>query len=146
MFPVSQDLPPALAAANAEPGAGGKSFLFDFKRGDFVLRDGRVAVPDDEAAIRVWIEKILRTEKGRTPIYYGTRYGIQLEDLLVGGSFPAAFVESELKREIEEALTQHAKIQGISNMAVDRTTGKVAASFTVDLVGGGSVEGGVTYG
>lgn len=41
-----------------------KSYLFDFGSGDFVVRDGKLVECDGIDAIKVWTEKILRTEKG----------------------------------------------------------------------------------
>ena len=58
--------------------SGTKSYLFDFDRGDFVVRDGKLIECDGIDAIKVWIEKILRTEKGRYPIYDNTEYGCHL--------------------------------------------------------------------
>ncbi len=58
MFPRTQDLPDA---TNVEMLTAGKSFLFDFKAGDFVVRDGKLVECDGMDAIKVWIEKILRT-------------------------------------------------------------------------------------
>lgn len=146
MFPVSNDLPASAATATAGASIGGKSFLFDFKKGDFVVQDGRLVASDDLDAVMVWVEKIIRTEKGRFPIYDGTTYGIQLEDLLIGGSFPPDFIESELKREVEEALTQHPKITGVSDLTIDRgADGVVAVSFTILFVGGATVERKVAF-
>lgn len=40
--------------------SGTKSYLFDFDRGDFVVRDGKLIECDGIDAIKVWIEKIKR--------------------------------------------------------------------------------------
>lgn len=39
MFPRTQDLPDV---TNAETVMSGKSFLFDFTAGDFIIRDGKL--------------------------------------------------------------------------------------------------------
>lgn len=44
------------------------------------MRDGKLVECDGIDAIKVWIEKILRTEKNRYKIYDGTDYGCQIED------------------------------------------------------------------
>ena len=115
MFPTANM--PEAAATGTAVSAMGASFLFDFSKGDFVLENGRVVQADD---ITVWIEKILRTEKKRYKIYDGTNYGITLEDLIIGTNYNISFTESELKREVEEALTQHPRITGITNFTVTR--------------------------
>ena len=62
MFPNSTDI-----TINNETQilSGTKSYIFDFTTGDFVVRDGKLIECDGISAIKVWIEKILRTEKGR---------------------------------------------------------------------------------
>ena len=45
--------------------SGTKSYMFDFENGDFVVRDGKLIKCDSIDAIKVRIEKIFRTEKGR---------------------------------------------------------------------------------
>ena len=117
---------------------GTRSFLFDFDLGDFVVRDGKLIECDGLDAIKVWIEKILRTEKGRFKIYDETEYGARLEDLIVGNNYSLAFIESELKREIEEALLQNPQIGAVTNMKITREIN----SLTVELEVITSDEGG----
>ena len=50
--------------SQTESNNGTKTYLFDFDKGDFVIRDGKLVECDGVDAIKVWIEKILRTEKG----------------------------------------------------------------------------------
>ncbi|MCK9479713.1 MAG: DUF2634 domain-containing protein [Firmicutes bacterium] len=106
-----------------------RSFLFDFSNGDFVVKDGKLVETDD---ITMWIEKILRTEKGRFKIYSDTDYGCHLEDLIIGSNYPISFVESELKREIEDALLQNPNIKAISNFALLRTKSGITVSLEVE--------------
>ena len=128
MFPITQDLTDVTAANTA---VTGKSFLFDFEKGDFVVQNGKLVKCDGMEAIKVWIEKILRTEKNRFEIYEDTEYGCQIEDLLIGNNYPVAFIESELKREIEDALLQHPKITAISNFTLERGTNSITVSLEV---------------
>ena len=129
MFPKTQDLTVAVAEDTA---AVGKSFLFDFTAGEFVIRDGKLVECDGMEAIKTWIEKILRTEKGRFAIYSGTDYGCHLEDLIVGSNFSAAFIESELKREVADSLLQNPQITGISNFEIMRGTNSITVSMEVN--------------
>ncbi|AOT70691.1 DUF2634 domain-containing protein [Geosporobacter ferrireducens] len=113
----------------------GKSFLFDFQQGDFVLRDGRLIKTDGIEALKVWIMKVLKTERGKFKIYEDTDYGTGLEDL-IGQTLPRDFVESELKREIRTALEKHPMIKSISNLNLSIDGEKVMIEFTVNLVQG----------
>jgi len=113
----------------------GKSFQFDFTSGDFVLSDGKVVVIDELAALKVWVEKIIRTERFRYRLYArddGNEYGITLADL-IGTVLPSAFVEAELKREIKEALTRHPRIAGVSNLSTIRDDARITISFSLNL-------------
>ena len=130
MFPSSTDI----AIDNkSDTSSGTKSYLFDFENGDFVVRDGKLIECDSIDAIKVWIEKILRTEKGRYPIYDNTEYGCHLEDLIIGNSYTAEFIEAELKREIEDALKQNPQIISVTNFNITRNTNAITVTLEVVL-------------
>ena len=112
---------------------GTKTYLFDFDKGDFVVRDGKLVVCDGVEAIRVWIEKIIRTEKSRYPIYDGTEYGCHLEDLIIGNNYTVEFIEAELKREIEEALLQNPQISNVSGFQLTRDANSITVTLEVYL-------------
>ena len=130
MFPNSTDImiPNENIASN-----GTKSYLFDFGSGDFVVRDGKLVECDGIDAIKVWIEKILRTEKGRYAIYADTEYGCHLEDLIIGNSYTVEFIEAELKREIEDALKQNPQITSVTNFNITRNTNAITVTLEVVL-------------
>lgn len=127
--------------SKAEP--YGKSFLFDFQQGDFVIRDGRLIKIEGIEAIKVWIMKIMKTEKDKYKIYEGTDYGTELKNL-IGQNLPRDFVDSELKREIKAALERHPMISHISNLQISRDEAKVILEFTVNLVEGNTFQQEVT--
>ena len=129
MFPKTQDL---TVIAAEDTAASGKSFLFDFTAGDFVISDGKLIECEGIDAIKVWIEKILRTEKGRFRIYNDTDYGCRIEDLLVGSNYPVEFIEAELKREIEDALKQNLNILSVSNFNIERSASGITVSMEVE--------------
>jgi phage baseplate assembly protein W len=111
----------------------GKSFLFDFDKGDFVLVNGGLVEADLKTSIKVWIQKILRTELNRYKIYEGSEYGIQLEDL-IGSSLSSAFIDSEIKREVNEKLTLHPKIDYLSEFNIDKSNTTMKISFKVVVI------------
>ena len=113
--------------------SGTKSYLFDFDRGDFVVRDGKLVECDSIDAIKVWIEKILRTENGRYSIYADTEYGCHLEDLIIGNSYTVEFIEAELKREIENALKQNSQIKSVTNFQIIRSKHSITVTLEVVL-------------
>ena len=137
MFPETKEI----SFASSSGSYGTKSFLFDFDTGDFVVRDGKLIECDGIEAVKVWIEKILRTEKGRFKIYDNTEYGAHLEDLIIGNSYTVAFIESELKREIEDAILQSPQIRSVSNIKITRGINSLTVELEVKLndTGGNSI-------
>ena len=129
MFPNSTDI---ILDNESNTSIGTKSYMFDFENGDFVVRDGKLIECDGIESIKVWIEKILRTEKGRYPIYDNTEYGCHLEDLIIGNSYTAEFIEAELKREIQDALKQNPRITLVTNFKISRN--KNAITVTLEVV------------
>lgn len=87
---------------------------------------------DDLEAMRQVVFKILNTERYRY-IIYSWDYGIELEDLY-GES--VAYVCSELKRRINEALEVDDRIIGTENFEFEIGKGVVTAKFTVNTVFG----------
>ena len=129
MFPNSIDI---TLDNESNISSGTKTFLFDFNSGDFALCDGKLIECDGIDAVKVWIEKILRTEKDRYKIYDNTEYGCHLEDLIIGNSYTAEFIEAELKREIEDALKQNSRITSVTNFKISRN--KNAITVTLEVV------------
>lgn len=119
----------------------GKSFLFDFTTGDFVIKDGRLVRVEDIDALKVWITKIIKTERFRFRIYERSdkdEYGVTIEDLIVGHDYPPAFIESELKREVTAALTRHPLIQDLTEWKIEKENPLVKVYFRVLLATGTS--------
>jgi hypothetical protein len=141
IFPETSDLPQTATTDTMKYGFG-KSFLFDFGKGDFVILDGKLQTAEGVAALKVWIEKILRTKRDEYLIYDSTPYGSRFDDLVVGSTYPPAFIDSELRREVEDALTQNPQIITISDFAIDRlgaasaSASNCVVSFTVTTAAG----------
>jgi len=111
----------------------GKSFLFDFKKGEFVMKDGKLVVLEGIDALKMWIVKVIRTEKFRFRIYESEddeQYGVLLEDL-IGSSFDREFIEAEIEREVTEALLLHEYIISVDEWQFERNSKKMAIIFAV---------------
>ena len=112
------------------------TYNFDFNQGEFVMSGGDVAVLAGVDALRLWIDKTIRTQFGRYSIYDGKNYGGNIEDLIIGKSYGFDFVESELKREIETALLRHEDILGMDKFSVVKRGTVLEVSFTLKTVYG----------
>lgn len=109
----------------------GKSFLFDFKKKDFIYNNGKPVEVKGNEALKVWIEKIIRTEKFKFKIYKDIEYGVSIEDL-IGSSFSRDFVRAELEREITEALLKNPYILNLQNWTITHEGSSAIISFTVN--------------
>jgi len=121
---IKTDLPPL-----------GKSFLYDFKKGDFVMRNGKLVEVHGLETLKQWILKVLKTERFRFRIYKDIPYGVTLEDL-IGSNLPRAFVEAEIKREVTESLVEHTHIQAIQEWQFIRDGTWMRIKFRVITVEG----------
>ena len=113
-----------------------KTFDFDFKAGEVRMKNGNPVVLTGIDALKLWIQKCIRTQLNRYSIYKGRQYGANVEDLVFGKSYNFDFAESELRREIETALLQNEDIQSMSSFSVKRAGSTLDISFTLITVYG----------
>lgn len=109
----------------------GKSFLFDFKKGDFVYKNGSLVEVEGKEALKTWIEKIIRTESFKFNIYENVDYGISIDDL-IGSTLPRGFIESELKRELTEAILRNPLVDDLTDWKFEKDGSKWTIAFTVE--------------
>lgn len=121
-----------------ETSSSGKSFLFDFNKGDFVIKDGKFVEIEGVDVIKQWVNATLRTEKFKYFIYQD--HGVEIEDILENG-FSGELLKIELKRTIKEALEVHEQIQSISNFNFTQVGSAMNITFTVNLTDGTSFGG-----
>ena len=121
-----------------------KTFDFDFKNGDFILKNRKPAVLNGKAALQMWISKCLHTQYERYAMYAGKEYGANIEDLVIGNTYGIDFVEAELKREIETALLRHEDIYSMNEFSITREAAGLVISFSLETAYG-TYYGGKTY-
>ena len=56
-----------------------------------------------------------------------------MEDMIIGNSYTAEFIEAELKREIEDALKQNPWISSVTNFKITRNTNAITVNLEVVL-------------
>lgn len=108
----------------------GKTFLYDFDKGDFVMRNGKLIELYGIDALKQWIVKVLKTEKFRFRIYENVEYGTSIETL-IGSNLPRAYVESEIEREVTESLLQSPYIERLEGWQFERDGKWMRIRFTV---------------
>lgn len=107
----------------------GKELAYDFEKGDFIYQDGRPKIVEGTEALKVWIEKAIRTARYRFPIYT-FQYGCELEDI-IGLDLPRAVLESEVQRVIKEALIYDDRIEDVRDFIIERGGDWLKVTFTV---------------
>lgn len=108
----------------------GKTYLYDFEKGDFVYKNGAPVEVTGREALKMWIDKVIRTEKFRFKIYENVDYPVQLEDL-IGSTLPYGFIESEFKRELSEAILRNPYIKNLTNWNFERDGSRWRIAFEV---------------
>lgn len=114
-----------------------ESFQFDFVSGEFNLVDGKLVSVSGLDAIKVWIQKIIKTEKFNFKIYSRDgqeEYGVSIRDLITGKSLDRDFLNAELKRELDQALCRNALIESTSNYRLEQVGRQLKVTFQVNLV------------
>ena len=135
---------PQTSTASSKPLTYGKELAFDFVAGDFIYEDGKPKILTGIDALKVWIEKAIRTARYRFPIY-SFQYGCELEDI-IGYDIPRAVLESEVQRVIREALIYDNRISDVRDFIIERGGDWLKVSFTVITALGDSFQQGVTAG
>jgi len=118
--------------------ARGISFNFDFVAGDFILKDGKVEELTGVESLKVWILKLIKTEKFKFKIYEtgaNDEYGITLMDLIHSDS-PYFFIKSEIQREITEGLLKNTEILSVEDFIFTREKRTLTVAFTVNSIYG----------
>lgn len=125
----SFDMPELIEQQQTEPAPKyGKSWFFDFEKGDFVLDGaGRVARTDGHTAWAHWCVKAVLTERFGY-LVYGPGYGCEIEQARRQPSHQA--VEAELERVITEALLADPRTEMVRDFSFAWQGDEVYVSFT----------------
>lgn len=120
---------PEIVTASSAATTYGKELAFDFATGDFVYQDGKPKSVEGIEALKVWIEKAIRTARYRFPIY-SWNYGCELDDI-IGYDLPRAVLESEIPRVVREALIIDNRIDDVRDFLIERGGDWLRVTFTV---------------
>ena len=130
---------------NNEIPFNGTALLFDFKKNEFVMENGRIIVTTGRKAVECWLEKLIRTEKFYFKVYENNNpddvvgYAVSIMSLL-GGVYPPGFIEAELEREIREAAVRNPYIDDLISWSFEREGSMLTINFTVLINNGESFE------
>lgn len=145
LFPTFEAPPVVEQTAELQPEPSyGRSWLWDFEAGDFVLDGrGRPVEADGYTAWAQWCVKALLTQRF-AHVIYSPAYGAELEEALSQPSRKA--IEAELERTITEALLVDPRTQAVRDFAFAWAGDKVTVACTVEPAVGAPLHLEVTLG
>ena len=127
---------PSLEELEERESKQGKTFLIDFQAGKMLRKDGKLIKTDDERSVRMWIEKVILTQKNHWDIYKikdFKSYGMEYRENLEGRRFPTPILYSEFIRELKETMLSNNSILEIKDIEVKLIRSQLYTKFTVKL-------------
>lgn len=122
--------------------SGGKSPSFDFETGDFLVTDGKVVTVTGLQALKLWIQKTLKTEKNKYKIYNTDnveKYGVSLLEIITSKQ-PLSYIQAQVQTIVTDALTKNSDIKSVTNFTFVRDKRLLNCTFTVNSVYGAMEE------
>lgn len=108
------------------------SFLFDFKKGDFVTNpDGTIAKVNDLEGYVQWCYKALATS--RYKLAYSDLYGQEFKNIM-GKDISKSAIELEIKRMAEETLMVHPRTKDVIDFSFKWDEKKESVYFEFKLI------------
>lgn len=107
----------------------GRTPLFDFRTGRYVIKDGKVVECTQDEAIRQWVGFLIKTPAEAFEVYDESDFGTYIHNLI--GWKDAGFVASEIRRELFEKCLLNRAINSINNFEFSKKSGVIHISFTV---------------
>lgn len=95
-----------------------REWAWDFEKGDFQLKDGKMYQVEGKEAVKIWLWKIFQTIRYRYLIF-SWDFGHELEEL-IGRGFTHEFILAEAERLVKEAIwpTLNDYVTDIKNLTV----------------------------
>lgn len=112
-----------------------KEPLFDFKKKQIVIEDGKIVYCTYKQKIEQWVELIIRTTVDKYEVYKNTGFGFsKLYEYRGHQIFASNFGISELKREIKEKLEGHKEIILAKNIKISQDFNVLKIELTLELI------------
>ncbi|KGO14293.1 phage-like element pbsx protein XkdS [Clostridium botulinum] len=108
------------------------SYLFDFKKGEFVTNpDGSIARANDLEAYVQWCYKAMATQ--RYKLAYSDLYGQEFKNIM-GKDICKSAIELEVKRMTEETLMVHPRTKDIDNFIFKWSENKKEVYYEFEII------------
>lgn len=108
------------------------SYLFDFKKGEFVTNpDGSIAKCDDFQAYVQWCNKVMLSPRYR--LAYSDLYGQEFKNI-IGSGLSRDAIELEIKRMTEETLMVHPRTKEVTNFVFRWSENKEEVYYEYEVI------------
>lgn len=94
-----------------------KEIAIDFETGEPIIKDGEIVVLEGKEALKVWIWKVLKTERNRYEIY-SENYGNDLKEN-IGQIYDETTRRAIIQNEIIECLMVNPHITSVNDFTVE---------------------------
>lgn len=124
---ITADSPPELTPI-------GRTWAFDFEKGDFEMAEGGTPLKlsnDDTRIIQQWIRRALTTER-LAYLIYPANFGVELSPVF-NFSVRGAAAMAHISNTVKEALLFHDRIDEVSNLVVTEESGTIFVRANVQL-------------
>ena len=129
------------AESEPEPTPIGRTWAFDFDKGDFVTTNGGTPIKienDDSRIIQQWIRRALTTER-LSYLIYPADFGVEL-DPVISHSLTGPAATAQVAATVNDTLMYHDRIESVNNIVVTEQNGKIYVSAEVQISQGELVE------
>ncbi|MEG1163318.1 MAG: DUF2634 domain-containing protein [Anaerovoracaceae bacterium] len=109
----------------------GRVPLYDFKKREYVIRDGKIIEATQDEALCQWVAFTILTKKEKFEVYKNIDFGCYIENYIGLKMQNKGFVASEIKREITEICKSHKLIENIDNFNFEVRNGIATIDFEI---------------
>ena len=114
-----------------------REYAYDFKKGDFKLRNGKLYIVEGKEAVKIWIEKALITSRYKE-IIHSWNYGSEFEDKIIGRGYTQGLIKAEAERYTREAINSSLAdyVISMTNFDISFIDSTLTIAFTVKTIYG----------
>lgn len=114
-----------------------REYAYDFKRGDFKLKNGKLYIVEGNEAIKIWIEKALITGRYKEIIHTWI-YGSEFEDKIIGLGYTKGLIKAEAERYTRECInaTLSDYVVSMNNFDISFMDSTLTIAFKVETIYG----------
>lgn len=109
----------------------GRSFVFNFDTGQFIVGDGKLIDTTREQTIRQWISLCIKSYINKYEVYKGTGFGVNLEKII--GHKLNIFYRQVIVTEIQKGLLKNSEIKSVDNIQLTEEKDKLFIAANIKL-------------